>query len=374
MNKKNTSKILISVFLVYISLISFLYLFLPKHEFSSMEKRVLAQFPKVTFERIKDGTFTKDFEKFLADQTPLRSFYVSVNSYYELFKGNNGSNGIYLGKDGWLIEKPVPRINNFEKNKQKINNFASKQNIPVYLCIVPSKGYIYGQYLPNNALEYYDNNYISSLSDPSSDYLLINLVSVLSKQSSSIQMFYKTDHHWTTNGAYLAYNEICNSLNLKALPKSDFKIRIADTNFYGTSYSKSCYTLTKPDSIVLYENDIINNSTVTVVDGSSSTEYSGMIFEEAFDTDDKYVCFLNGNHGYERIETGAEGGTLLLIKDSFAHCIVPFLAQNYSTIIMIDLRYYKNPVSKIISSENITDILFLYGIDTFATSNDIILK
>ena len=374
MIKNNKSKILIVIFLVFIFLISVLYIFLPKNEFSQTEKRYLTQFPETSFQTVKDGTFEQGFEKFLADQTPFRTFFVSLNSYFELIKGNNGSAGVYLGKDGWLIEKPFDRENNFDKNLRRINDFSKTVDKPVYLLIAPTKGSIYTEYLPSNSLDYYDKELITSVSEKAGNINNINIVSAFEKNKNDTLLYYKTDHHWTTEGAFIAYNAVCDALNLNAVDISSYNKEIVK-EFYGTSYSTSCYTLTKPDTLTIMRNAKTNGSAKVIIeDGSKPEEYDNMFFEDALETADKYVVFLNGNHGLERIITGNSGGKLLLVKDSFAHCIAPFLAENFSEIIMVDLRYYKKPLSGIIQNENPDQIMFLYGIDTFAESNDIILK
>ena len=121
MKKNFGTKLIIFVFTAFIAVMGLLYLFMPKREFSETEKRYLAQAPKLTADSLKKGTFSKDFESFMADQTPLRSAFVGINAYFELIKGNNGSNGVYLGKDGMLIEKPFARDNRLETNIKRIN-------------------------------------------------------------------------------------------------------------------------------------------------------------------------------------------------------------------------------------------------------------
>ena len=372
--KNKTSKLLISIFIIFVFAGSLLYIFLPKNEFSQTEKRYLAEFPELSFQTLKDGSFEEEFEKFLADQTPFRSFFVAVNSYFELLKGNNGSAGVYLGKDGWLIEKPFDRENNFYKNLSRINDFSKSISIPAYIVLVPSKGSIYSEFLPKNHLNYYDKDYIDSVQFKAPEINNINIFDVFNNKKNNSSLYYKTDHHWTSEGAFIAYQAICKSLSIVPVPESQYSKEITN-GFYGTSYSTSLYTLTKPDVLTVMRSKITGGKAKVIIeDGSKPEEYNNMFFDDALKTADKYVVFLNGNHGLERIITGNEGGKLLLIKDSFAHCITPFLAENFSEIILIDLRYYKKPVSSLIEDESPSQIMFLYGIDTFADSNDIILK
>lgn len=369
---KKTYKILIALFLVFIFSVSILYVCLPKKEFSESEKRYLAEMPEASFSNISDGTFSSGFEEYLADHTPLRSFFVGVHAYFELLKGNNGADGVYMGKDGWLIEKPFDRSSKFEKNIRAISTFAKKQSIPVETVIVPSKGFVYSDKLPKNALDYLDSEALDSVKSDS--FRFIDLRDTLLKNKDAYQLFYKTDHHWTSDGAFVAYEEICKSLGMTPAARDSFD-RTSVSGFKGTSYSTSCYLLSKPDDVVLMKNKKTGGAAeVTISENGKDETFDNMFFEDALSESDKYVVFLDGNHAFERIKTGNEGGKLLLVKDSFAHCIAPFLAENYSEIIMIDLRYYKKPVSAVIADEGVTELMFLYGIDTFAESNDIILR
>ena len=146
------TNIIIIIFTAFTALMCLLYIFMPKNSFSETEKRYLQTAPDISFENIKSGKFSADFEKFLADQTPMRKFFISVNAYFELLKGNNGSNGIYLGKDGYLIEKPFDRKDRFDTNMKRILSFTEKAGVPVTLVSIPSKGSILSDKLPGNSL------------------------------------------------------------------------------------------------------------------------------------------------------------------------------------------------------------------------------
>ena len=153
MKKKTGAKILIIIFTAFIAVMGMLYIFMPKTEFSETEKRYLMSAPKLTLSNIKDGSFSEDFETFLADQTPLRTLFVSINAYFELLKGNNGSNGAYLGRDGYIIEKPFERENLLQTNLRSITEFSESISQPVSLVAIPSKGYVCGDKLPKNAMK-----------------------------------------------------------------------------------------------------------------------------------------------------------------------------------------------------------------------------
>lgn len=375
MKRRKFLKIPAVIFTVFLFLIGLLYAVMPKSDYSETEKRYLQTLPKFSLQRLADGSFTEDFETFLADQTPLRKLFVSVNAYYNYAVGNNGSNGVYLGREGWLIEKPAQEQNRLDVNVERIANFSRSAEVPVSLCVVPEKGFVYGEYLPKNSLEYRDAEYFERIAALVADKpLFVSLSDVFYESRNGAPLFYKTDHHWTSAGAYLAYCEICKKIGLDATPQTDFDIEASEA-FFGTSYSTSCYTLTKPDTVEIWRDRRSRGAAqVTITDSGKDTEHDNLFFTENLAVGDKYLTFLGGNHSLVRIKTGNPGGRLLLVKDSFAHCLAPFLARHYGEIVMIDLRYYKKPVSQLIEEERITEVMFVYGMENLAESTDIILK
>lgn len=374
MKNKTKSKLISAVFIVFIFAVAVLYVFTPKNSFSETEKRYLAEFPKFSFASLTSGEFTSGFEEYLSDHAPFRNALVSLNSYFELIKGNNGSKGVYLGSDGWLIEKPFDRENRFDTNVRRITAFARSTDIPTAIAAVPEKGSVYGDKLPKNALAYSDDEYFKKLSAQCGGSVkFINISDALKSRKDDRQIFYKTDHHWTCDGAYIGYTEICKALNLTAAEENSFNVQTAD-NFYGTSYSTSLYTLTKPDTMKIMRSKKTDGAAEVVIEDGKTEKSGNMFFDGNLKGSDKYTVFLDGNHPLVRIKTGNAGGKLLVIKDSFAHCLVPFLAENYSEIVMIDLRYYKKPVSQLLSTESFNQILFVYGMENLAESRDIIIK
>lgn len=374
MKNKKSSLILITVFCFFIGVIAILYVFMPKSDYSETEKRKLQEFPKISFASIKSGEFSEGFEKYLADHTPLRKSFVAINTYYEYIIGNNGSNGVYLGKDGWLIEKPFDKDEDksirLNYNLNNINSFIEGISQPVYFMTIPTKGFVYNDMLPSNAFDYNDKSYTNDIKNSlSSKAKYIDITKPFTDSKNEYQLYYKTDHHWTSEGAFIAYNQFCLAKNLSAPVENNYSIKTF-SGFYGTSYSTSLYTLTKPDDIKLYINIATKgNAKITIYNNIGKLEktYSNLFFNYRLKEADMYQVYLDGNHARVDIETGNEGGTLLIFEDSFGHCITPFITENYSKIIKIDLRYYLEDVQKIIENENIDEVFFIYGLDELCT-------
>lgn len=353
------------------------FVFSPKSDYSSSEKRYLQKFPETSFENIKNGTFGNEFESYFADHFPMRNFWVGVNAYYNLCTGNNGANGVYNAKDGYLINTPVPRENNVEKNINVVVKFSESLDIPLSVMIAPSTGYIVDESLPSVHNSYNDDEYFESsqktLSSSNIDFIDLR-DTFKAEQKNNSQLYYKTDHHWTTLGAYTAYTELCKNLGLTAKPKDSFDIETYN-DFYGTTYSSSGFWLTPPDTVEVWNNpeNSEKNISVKITDGTKIKESNSLYFYEHIEKDDKYPVFLDGNHALTEITNkNAERGTIVLIKDSFSHSLAPFLAEHYQKVVLVDMRYYKLSVSQLAKSENAEQIVVLYGIDNFATDSDIV--
>lgn len=365
------------VFLVFVYGMAVWFLLAPKSDYSSSEKRYLQEFPEVTLEKVSNGEFGTDFESYFADQFPNRNFWVGFNAYYSLSTGNNGANGVYHCDNGYLINKPVSTENNIAKNVGAIVDFKNMIDVPVTVMFAPSTGYVADDVLPAIHDKYNDDMYFEQTSNTLSDngIAFVDLrESFKEAYKNGSQLYFKTDHHWTTEGAYTAYTQLCRQLGITPVATESFDVETYG-GFYGTTYSTSGFWLTQPDNIEVWNNpaNTDNNINVKITEGTKTEEYSSMYFYNHLEEDDKYPVFVDGNHAITEItNTNAEGGTLVMIKDSFSHCIAPFLAENYSKIIMVDMRYYKMSVSEIVAQEKPEQVLVMYGVDNIATDTDIV--
>lgn len=342
--------------------------FLPKQTISVNEKRTLAEFPKVSVEKVFNGKWESDFETYISDHFTGRNFFAAADSYYMLYSGRNGVNGVYKGKDGYLLNTPIEcDEEDLNDNLNAINEFVKKNGIKSRMMIVPTAGYIMSDKLPEFHTQYNDDLLCAEIESKLEQTEYIDLIDEFENQKDSTQLYYKTDHHWTSNGAYLAYLKYAKLHDFE--PVSNFEIEKYD-GFYGTTYTKSALWNEKSDTIELWKYPI--DVSVTINDGADDEVSDNMFFTEHLDEPDKYPIFLDGNHAFERITNQSQnGGKLLVLKDSYAHCFVPFLINNYSQIDMVDLRYYLDSVSKLVSEEGYDEVLFLYGLSSICESRDI---
>lgn len=365
------------VFLIFIYGIALWFLFSPKTDYSSSEKRYLQKFPDANVEKVLSGEFGSEFETFFADRFPQRNTWVGINAYTTLAEGNNGASGVYNCKNGYLINKPVSTDNNLDKNVGAVVDFAKTIDAPTTVMLVPSTGYIADDVLPTFHDKYNDDEDISRISSTLSKDK-IGFVDLRERFKSEYknggQLYYKTDHHWTTKGAYTGYQELCKALGITPIDDSTLK-KDSYPDFYGTTYSSSGFWLTPPDNIEIWSNpkNSDKNISVKITEGANVKTSGSMYFTDHLKEDDKYPVFIDGNHALTEItNTNAKNGTILLIKDSFSHSLAPFLAENYSKVVLVDLRYYKESVSQLVSTYNPEQVVVLYGIDNLATDTDIV--
>ena len=358
-----------AVFLLFLAVLMVLMLALPKSNFSENEKRVLADFPQVTWESVTSGQFGKDFETYLADHFPLRDIFFGIHAYYQLATGRNGASGIYCAEDGYLIATPdAYDIGRLERNVKQFAAFAETAGLPAAIMPVPNPGYILEQKLPENHLEYPDDEIMDTIKENSGSMQVIDLREAF--LSSQEDIYYRTDHHLTSAGSYLMYRQLC---DLQGVDGKVFTCSQTYDGFYGTGYSKSGLWLTQPDKLEIWESDENHDYTVTIFEGAQKQESDSLYFTDHLEKMDQYPVFLDGNHPLVTIENKnvSNGKRLLLIKDSYAHCFATFAAADYEMICMVDLRYYREKTSELIETYDLNEILCLYGVGNLATSTDV---
>ena len=384
MKKKRQNKylkiyysIMTLVFLVILIVIVTLNTTKKDIKFSESENRILAQKPKFSIDRLLEGRYTKKYEKYKVDQFVDRDGWMKLKSSVDLALGKNESNGIYKGSDDYLIESfEVPDSEIVNRNIKAINNFNKKhKDIKEYMLIAPNAVSILSEKLPPYApvvsQKLVMDNFAKTL-NKGINY--IDVYNTLDKHDKEY-IYYKTDHHWTTLGAYYSFLEAAKAMDLE-VKKDYYNVERVSNDFYGTLYSKSGYEVKTPDYIDVYlpkdENDEY------VVNYVEEQKKSASFYDsEKLETKDKYGVFLGGNHPVVKIKTiSKEDRKLLVFKDSYANSFVPFLTQYFSDIIMVDPRYYYDDIEKLIEEEGISDILYLYNANTFFsdTSLELVLN
>lgn len=348
---------------------------LPRRSFSENEKRVLAQKPVISTESIADGSLFQNVEQYLSDHFPGRDGWVGANAYLEQAEGRGAVSSIVRGADGWLFPAPISDDRQIlQDNMQAITAFAQAQSVPVYLMAVPTAGAVVEDKLPDLHLDYPDADMLEQARRSAGDSLhWLDVMEDFSTAEERDKLYYRTDHHWTTEGAYRAYRLLMQEMGESSVARDVFSVeRVPD--FYGTSYSKSGLWLTPPDEIELWTDPDLQAVT-SVHDGNRREPIvqQGMLFRDYLDQADKYPVFLSGNHARIHIETNVESDKrLLVVKDSYAHALAPFLAEEYRTIDLIDLRYFKRQtISDWMQAHPVDEVLFVYGLSSLAEDKNL---
>jgi len=358
---------LILLFCGYIAVFGILYAVLPAVDFSEKEKRTLATFPETSLETVFNGTFESGFETWLSDHLPLRDAFVGINSIYELASGRNGLNGV-IAADGKLFAAPETfDPENVSRKCAIINRIAESTGLPTDVMIIPTAGHIHEDTLPVLHEQYHDSDVaglISAELDPAIGFIWPE-AHLRTLRSEGV--YYSTDHHLTARGSYEAAKLYTEAIG-KALPGIDnYDIEVVE-GFYGSMYAKAGLWQTQPDSIELWRSKALSNVSVSFDDRESS---DSLFFTGHLSEMDKYPIFLDGNHGLVTIESNVGNGeSLLIVRDSFGHCFAPFMADIYSRITLVDLRYYRKGVSNLAAEVNADRLLILYGMDTFLTDTN----
>ena len=347
---------------------------LPRRSFSENEKRVLSEAPQIDAAGIADGSVFRSIESYLSDHFPGRELWVGANTYLENAEGRGATEDIVRGTDGWLFTAPVSDDREtLWDNMQAITTFAEKQSVPVSMMAVPSAGAVVSDKLPALYLPYSDADLLEEARRIAGNTLhWVDLYTDFCSAEQPERLYYRTDHHWTSEGAYRAYCLLMEELGQSSVPRDDFTVEQI-SGFYGTSYSKSGLWLTEPDTLELWTDPAMQAVTTVYDANRDSVTQEGVFFREYLKAADKYPVFLSGNHARVHIETNADSGKrLLVIKDSYAHALAPFLAEEYSTIDLIDLRYFKQQTISSWLEENPADeILLVYGLSSLAEDKNL---
>lgn len=349
--------------------LSVLFLIRDKQDFSENENRYLAEFPEFGWRQVREGTYMDGLTDYVSDHFPFRDFWIGMKTKAELISGKKEINGIFIAEDGYLIEayeKPenTDRIAGIWKNfAETVNGMERENGIEMRLMLVPTAVTVYEEKLPahaplNDQMETAEYLYAETGIRP------VDCSGLLMESREDGNLYYRTDHHWTTLGAYEGYRAFCGEMGFTPVPLEEMTAQTVTEDFRGTLYSKAGDYGRMGDEIVIYTNP----------DDRLQVEYrdNGEVTDSLYNLEyvekkDKYSLFLNNLHPLIEItnEAAQTGRELVLIKDSYANSMVPFLVHHYKKIYVFDTRYYKDgPSAFIAEHEGVTEVLLLYNMNT----------
>lgn len=359
--KKTDNMVVILLFCAFLVLVGVGGWILEDRGFSENENRVLQQMPKVTAQSILSGDFEEAFQKYQDDQIPFRNQWITVKTAVKLGLFSRDINGVYLGREGWLIEKISPEDVDqklYTENLKAISGFCANlpEDISKSVILVPTKGAVLSDKLPFKAAVFDEAALAEEAREAFSGVHYVDLYQFFGREKQ--QIYYKTDHHWTTEGAAAAYDAWRHQLGNDGFSLKRREKQVLAEDFQGTLYSKVLWDDGTRDRITAYAGAGQKVCQVTA-DGK---DIGGILQKDRLKGKDKYGVFFGGNYGKLELTTGRKNGKkLLIIKDSFANCFAPFAAEDFEKVCMVDLRYFSGNLQSYMEENHITDLLILYS-------------
>lgn len=348
------------LFCLFIAGFGVLHLVLPDRDFSPTENRNLSTFPVFSWETLVDGSFTADLEEYLSDQFPMRDDWMGLKARYEYLLGKREFHNVFLSGDT-LISK-ITDTSRAEQNLEQIKKLLENTDKPVYLGLIPTAAEIWKDQLPEGAPVFDQKAYLEKAQELGS--IWVDMIGVLGDHSDE-HIFYRTDHHWTSLGAYYGYTALLEAAGVEVPALGEGKT-VSDS-FFGTLYSTSGIHWLEPDTIEYY----VFDDAVTVENGLTG-EIGGLYVESKLEEKDKYSSFLGGNNPLYIIRNpnAATDRKILVVRDSYTDSLAPFLSQTYSEVHLVDLRYYRIGVSVYAEMAQVDEIFICYSVENFVKDAD----
>lgn len=369
------SSILGICFIVLLGIVFVVNVFTPDKGFSEEENRVLQEKPDFSLSNYIEGRYESKLETYVNDQFLLRNAFIKIKASADVTAGKLEANGVYRGKDNYLMEElTVPNKKTMKNTLASLKQFKRHyKKLDAFFLLAPNAGNILEEKLPNFTELNDQNGAMDKFFQEIKGfgYTPIDVRDTFAKHTEDTQLYYRTDHHWTTDGAYLAYKQAVKKMKLK--DNVTYKPYVVKNDFRGTLASKSGFVNGVNDAIKIYmpyKDKDYNNSVIYYADTKTKTTEFYQL--DNLDTKDAYTVFGGSNHPMYTIKTPTKSSEkLLLVKDSYANSFIPFLAQSYREIVVVDPRYFFDNIDDIIKAEEITQVLFLYNANTFFNDNSL---
>ena len=362
------NKSLVYLFFISIGALSILDMVNEEKVFSELENRYLKRKPKLTTESVLSGKYAKSYEEYINDNFIYRDSFINLKSISESMQLKLENNNIIYGKDGYMFEK----FTDFDKeilenNIGAVKDFIEKSSLNIDLMLVPYSASVLTDYYPMNLSSVLVNE--EMLIDKVNDYIgqknIVDVKKTLMENKKSY-IYYKTDHHWTSYGAYLSYLEFCKKNNITDVVELENLKENKVNDFLGTFYSKAKLFNAQEDTLSYYD---MPHLQMKIGDGNWESIYK----LENLEKRDKYSVFLDGNHSKIVVKNSKNKNRkkLLVLKDSFANSFIPFIANNYEEVHVIDLRHYSLKLSDYIKENSFDKVLALYSFKDFVEDRTI---
>ena len=393
------------MFALFISVFFLVDVFNSDRAFSEFENTSLAQKPAFSWSSFVDGSFGSKYVKYINEQFLGRDNWISMKAVADMGLGRIESHGVTYGDDHYLMEKleivedqnypanagtNIVKQTALDRSNGMVSSFLQMYDQPITFSLVPNSYAILEDEVPTGFpgadQQAYTQQIYRTLSEVDDQLEIVDFSDALSQHKDEY-IYYRTDHHWTTLGAYYAYVAYCEQKGLTPGSLEELKENKVE-DFYGTFYSKAKRPSQPADTITWYDVDVEEFAFVANLqqdkqlaqlgevvqeDGLELLRVDGMMDQRKFEVRDKYAAFMWGNSGYVKIKSShnlnhQEGKTsrLLLFKDSYANSMIPYLTYNYDEIIVVDLRYMAKSTKELMQEE-FDDIFVMYNFSTYVS-------
>lgn len=360
------------IFLAFIGAFFILNLVLPDRQFSEQENRYLQMRPEFSFKSLFSGDYTSKFETYTTDQFTFRDEWITLKAASELALGKQENNDVHLCENGTLIEGfKRPENSVLDSNMSALNTLVGNTDADVYFALIPDKSDLYASLLPKNAPNDSEKEVIDYCYGQS-NATNVDMYSALSAHTDEY-IFYRTDHHWTSLGAYYGLSALAESMGLPCPALDSYTDRhVVSEEFYGTTWSSSGFSWVDPDTMEIFVNAPEGLKVTSYPQGSP---VEGKLYDFSFlEKKDKYSMFMGGNCPMHVIETGNEDKpSLLILRDSYTDSLIPFLLDDFSEIHVLDLRYYRASLKAYIEQNDFDNVLVCYSVSNFCSDSNIFL-
>lgn len=367
---KAYNRFLAAVFCIFLGGLLVWHLLAPDRERSETENRTLAQTPVFSWQALLDGSFTEAVEDYFADQFPLRDQWTGLKARAEQLLGKREFHGVYLC-GSTLISKVEPPADGQEaKNLSYVSRFAEAVDVPVYLGLIPSAAEIWKDMLPAGAESWNQEAFLKEARELDGIAGTIDFYTPLLAHKEE-PVFYRTDHHWTSLGAFYGAGSLLAGLGAAPLPvQADFTPETVSENFQGTLYSTSGIHWLEPDTMEFW----VEPDGLEVTSWRSGKAEPSELYDRSYlEKKDKYSAFLGGNQPLCVIRNGDLSGKLLVIRDSYSDSLAPFLSSSFGEVHLMDLRHYRLSAAQYVRENGIDAVAVVYSVPNFITDKNLAL-
>lgn len=279
-----------------------------------------------------------------AEAFPFGEQLADVYHALRLRAGSDTIGTVYVTEERLIRYHKSYDLTVAESFAAEVNAYAAEQTVPVYWMAVPTAAGLYSETLPQGAPQANEQALLNTVSGMlESSITQIDVYSWLYSMRDAY-IYYRTDRHWTTYGAFCAYKTAIRKMGFANLGYDRFIIEHITADFQGSFVQETGYADIRPDVVDIYRCD--NGTTytaITAVDANGKQTELQSLYDTALCADperlrfEAYSVFAAVNTPLLRIETDLRNAKhLLILTDSYGACMVPFFTQHYSSVTVVN--------------------------------------